>query len=144
MTSETLTTTEIENDTCPAIRRRDPARARRDYAREARLLLQQRFRERLRIEDVARALYVSTYHLCRLFKEETGVSMHRYLNQLRLQYALQTLSRGEAGLSELALELGFSCQSHFTKAFRKEFGIPPGKVRRLAQAQSTTGSPAVS
>lgn len=111
-----------------------PARARRDYAREARLLLQQRFRERLRVEDVARALYVSSFHLCRIFKEETGVSMHRYLNHLRLQHALGELARGEAELSELALELGFSCQSHFTKAFRKEFGIPPGKVRRLAQS----------
>ncbi len=132
MTSETPNpTTEI--DTCPSVRRPEPARARRNYAREARQLLQQRFRERLRVEDVARALNVSTFHLCRLFKEETGVSMHRYLNQLRLQYALQELSRGESGLSELALELGFSCQSHFTKAFRKEFGIPPGKVRRLAQ-----------
>ncbi len=114
---------------------RPGTRRRRDYAREARLLLQQRFRERLRVEDVARALYVSTYHLCRLFKEETGVSMHRYLNQLRLQYALQTLVRGEAELSELAQEIGFSCQSHFTRAFRKEFGISPGKVRRLAQGR---------
>lgn len=137
MTSETPNPTiEIQNDTCHSVRRRDPARARRDYAREARLLLQQRFRERLRIEDVARALYVSTYHLCRLFKEDTGVSIHRYLNQLRLQYALSELARGEAGLSDLALELGFSCQSHFTKAFREEFGVPPGKLRRLAQARS--------
>lgn len=129
--NETLNPTiEIENDT----QRRDSGRARRDYAREALLLLQERFRERLRVEDIARALYVSTYHLCRLFKEKTGVSMHRYLNQLRLQYALTELARGEAGLSELALEIGFSCQSHFTKAFRKEFGVPPGKVRRLAQS----------
>ena len=131
MRIETLNPT-IEIDT----QRRGSGRARRDYALEARLLLQQRFRERLRIEDVARALYVSTYHLCRLFKEETGVSMHRYLNHLRLQYALTEVARGEAGLSELALEAGFSCQSHFTKAFRKEFGLPPGKVRRLAQSRS--------
>ena len=138
MRIETLNPTiEIESDDRHACsQRRDSGRARRDYAREARLLLQQRFRERLRVEDVARALYVSTYHLCRLFKEETGVSMHRYLNQLRLQYALGELARGEARLSELALEIGFSCQSHFTKAFRKEFGLPPGKVRRLAQSQS--------
>ena len=129
--SETLNPT-IETDT----QRRGSSRARRDYVREARLLLHERFRERLRVEDVARALYVSTYHLCRLFKEETGVSMHRYLNHLRLQYALTELARGEAGLSELALEIGFSCQSHFTKAFRKEFGVPPGKVRRLAQSRS--------
>ena len=127
MRIETLNPT-IESNT-----RRAGDRRRRDYAREACLLLQERFRERLRVEDVARALYVSTYHLCRLFKDETGVSLHRYLNQLRLQYALTELARGEAGLSDLALELGFSCQSHFTKAFRKEFGIPPGKVRRLAR-----------
>ena len=112
--------------------RHDSSRARRDYVQDAKALLQQRFRETLGLADIARALYVSTFHLCRLFKEETGMPIHRYLNRLRLREALERISAGETGLTELALSIGFSCHSHFTRAFCREFGVPPSEVRRLA------------
>lgn len=123
-------------------RRRNPARARRDYVTDAKALLQQRFRETLRLDDVARSLHVSTYHLCRIFKEETGVPIHRYLNRLRLREALESLAAGAADLTDLALSLGFASHSHFSNAFRKEFGISPRDVRRLASVEDppTMGS----
>jgi AraC family transcriptional regulator len=113
--------------------RRDPERARRRYVEDAKAILQVRFRERLRLDDVARALHVSTYHLCRLFKEETGVPIHRYLNRLRLMEALEPLAQGEADFSTLALDLGFSSHSHFTAAFRKEFAMSPREVRQAGK-----------
>ncbi|HEY9016218.1 MAG TPA: AraC family transcriptional regulator, partial [Gemmatimonadales bacterium] len=115
--------------------RREPSRARRRYAEDAKALLQQRFRERLQLEDIARSLYVSPYHLCRLFREETGVPIHSYLNRLRLREALEPIAEGEADLSELAAGLGFSSHSHFTAAFRKELGISPRQVKRLTTAR---------
>lgn len=115
------------------VRRRNPARARRDYVTDAKALLEQRFRETLRLDDVARALHVSTYHLCRIFKEETGVPIHQYLNRLRLREALESLAAGAADLTDLALSLGFASHSHFSNAFRKEFGISPRDVRQLAR-----------
>ncbi|HEY9421877.1 MAG TPA: AraC family transcriptional regulator, partial [Thermoanaerobaculia bacterium] len=111
--------------------RRDAARSRRHYVADTKALLQQRFREKLRLDDIGRALHVSTYHLCRLFKEETGEPIHRYLNRLRLRHAMESLAAGPVDLSDLAVSLGFSDHSHFTVAFRKEFGISPGQVRRL-------------
>ncbi|MEA2602329.1 MAG: AraC family transcriptional regulator [Acidobacteriota bacterium] len=124
---------EIQKPTIETDARRPARRALRRYAEDAKELLQQRFREPLRLEDVASALYVSTYHLCRVFKEETGMSIHRYLNQLRLRQALKELAHGDTALATLANDLGFCCQSHFTRAFRKEFGAPPGEVRRRVQ-----------
>jgi len=109
----------------------ESSRARRRYVHDAQLILQKRFRERFRLEDVAKELYVSTFHLCRLFKEETGIPMHRYVNRLRLRESLEQLTDG-APLTELALSLGFAGHSHFTTAFRKEFGVPPSEVRRQA------------
>ena len=106
----------------------DSSRARRNYVQDAQVLLGERFREPLRIEDVAEALYVSPYHLCRLFKRETGIPIHRYLNRLRLREALEPIADG-VNLGELALSLGFVSHSHFTNAFRKEFGVPPSQAR---------------
>jgi AraC family transcriptional regulator len=116
----------------PALRR-DSDRARRRYAEDAKSLLQRRFRDPLRLDDIARELYVSTFHLCRLFKEETGLPLHRYLNRLRLREAMVPVMEGQGDLGELALDLGFSSHSHFTAAFKKEFGRSPAEVRRLAK-----------
>jgi AraC-like DNA-binding protein len=110
---------------------REPSRARRDYAEDVKALLQRRFRERLQLDDIARSLYVSAFHLCRLFREEVGVPIHRYLNRLRLREALGPVTNGVADLSDLALDLGFSSHSHFTAAFRKEFGVSPRAMKRL-------------
>ncbi|HSS52584.1 MAG TPA: helix-turn-helix transcriptional regulator, partial [Thermoanaerobaculia bacterium] len=115
----------------------ESSRARRRYVHDAQLILQRRFRERFRLEDVARELYVSPFHLCRLFKEETGIPMHRYVNRLRLRESLEQLTDG-APLTELALSLGFAGHSHFTTAFRKEFGVAPSAVRRQASATLLT------
>ena len=112
--------------------RQASSRVRRDYVQDAKALIQRRFREPLGLADVARALYVSTYHLCRLFKEETGLPIHRYLNRLRLREALERVAEGGDELTEIALSVGFSCHSHFTRAFRREFGVPPSEVRRPA------------
>ncbi|HSS76205.1 MAG TPA: AraC family transcriptional regulator, partial [Thermoanaerobaculia bacterium] len=120
----------------PATRRAtavESSRTRRRYVHDAQLILQKRFRERFRLEDVARELYVSPFHLCRLFKEEAGIPMHRYVNRLRLRESLEQLTAG-ADLTALALSLGFAGHSHFTTAFRKEFGVSPSEVRRRASA----------
>lgn len=104
-------------------------RANRPYVEDAKAFLQKRFQEPLRLADVARALYVSPYHLCRLFTKETGETMHRYLIRLRLQEALGPVVDG-VDLGEVAISVGFSSHSHFTAAFRKEFGVPPSGVRQ--------------
>jgi AraC family transcriptional regulator len=119
----------------PASARRAPARARRCYAEDVKALLQERFRERLQLDDIARSLYVSPYHLCRTFQERTGVPIHRYLNRLRVREAMETMAEREVDLSDLALGLGFSSHSHFTAAFRKELGIPPRGMKKLKTAR---------
>lgn len=117
----------------PAPFRSKPRRARRDYVADSKVLLQNSFQRKPRLEEIARSLYVSPYHLCRLFKEETGESIHQYVNRLRLRQALETLASGEADLNDLALSLGFADHSHFSASFRREFGVSPGDVRRLGK-----------
>ena len=55
--------------------------------------------------------------------------VHRYLSRLRLRTALERLEQGSQDLTALALDLNFSSHSHFTDAFRREFGFTPSNFR---------------
>jgi AraC family transcriptional regulator len=103
-----------------------------DRAEAAKTYLASRFGERITLDDVARFVHTSPFHLARLFAKHTGVSIHRYLTHLRLRVSLERLADGANDLTALALELGFSSHSHFIDVFRREFGRSPSDVRQNA------------
>ncbi len=114
-----------ENDLRPSTRR-----AHREQVEHVKNLLAKHFHEDLLLGDLARAVASSPYHLARIFKREVGVPIHRYLNRLRLRASLHYLPDWKLGLTDLALELGYSSHSHFSDAFRREFGLSPSEMRR--------------
>jgi AraC-like DNA-binding protein len=85
----------------------------------------------IHLADVARYAGASPAYLTDLFRRVEGVSLHRYLVQLRLARALVELKHA-SDLTALALEVGFSSHSHFTAAFRRAFGTTPSEFRRSA------------
>jgi AraC-like DNA-binding protein len=91
--------------------------------------LGEHFRQPLTLCGIARNVGYSPYHLARIFKRGVDLPIHRYLNQIRLRAAVEELLDGAESLSRLALDLGFASHSHFSSAFRREFGIPPSRVR---------------
>jgi AraC-like DNA-binding protein len=101
-----------------------------DRAEAAKSYLAGRLGERITLDDVARTVHASPFHLARVFQQRTGMPIHRYLTRLRLRAALERLAGGANDLTALALELGFSSHSHFTDVFRREFGRTPSAVRR--------------
>jgi AraC family transcriptional regulator len=111
-------------------RRSATARAHRDTAHAVRALLARDHDRDLSLEAIARAVHTSPFHLARLYKRETGTTIHRHHLLLRLRAALRHLAEGADDLAALALELGFSSQSHLTDAFRREYGVPPARLRR--------------
>jgi AraC family transcriptional regulator len=104
----------------------------------ARTYMQRHFRERVRLDQLARVACASPDHLTRIFRRQTGMTLHQYLVRLRLSAALDRLTEGSRDLTALALELGFASHSHFTLAFRECFGAPPSRVRLdIATARRT-------
>lgn len=95
----------------------------------AKAYLARRLDEPLDLEAVARAAHCSRFHLCRLFKRETGTTLSRYLHTQRLDEALARLADNRTRLSDLAADLGYASHSHFTAAFRREFGRTPSELR---------------
>jgi AraC family transcriptional regulator len=92
-------------------------------------LLARRLCERITLEDVARTVDASPFHLARVFQKQAGLPIHRYLTRLRLRTAVERLEQGADDLTALALELNFSSHSHFTDTFGREFGRTPSDVR---------------
>jgi AraC-like DNA-binding protein len=107
-----------------------PSPAHRDLANEARRLLALHFREPLGLQDLAAALGVSSFHLCRVFRSVTGASLHRQLEDHRLAAALDAVNDPSRDLSRIAFDCGFSSHSHFTARFRRSFGVTPSHFRR--------------
>jgi AraC-like DNA-binding protein len=114
------------------------ARRRRESVDAARGYLAARFREPMRLSDVAAAAGVSPFHACRMFKRETGVSVNRFLHRLRLRAALAELPDCQGDITRLALDLGYSSHSHFTYAFRREFGVPPSAAWNRGRSRAGT------
>jgi AraC family transcriptional regulator len=89
-----------------------------------------------RLEDVARAVHSSPFHLARQFRAVTGASLGRHLTSLRLSLALDRLAGGETQLARLAVDVGFAHHSHFSAAFRARYGEPPSHVRTILTARA--------
>jgi AraC-like DNA-binding protein len=116
-------------------------RRQREVAEAAQGILARRFAEPLSLAEIAGAVGSSVYHLCRLFRRATGTSLHAYRNQLRLRRSLAMLGDGEAEITDVALELGYSSHSHFTFAFRRAFGATPAEFRRAARGRGPSRRP---
>ncbi|SEJ50422.1 AraC family transcriptional regulator [Paraburkholderia diazotrophica] len=80
----------------------------------------------LKLAELADAVGLSPFHAARLFTRATGLPPHAWRNQIRLQRSLAPLRAG-ASVADVAAASGFTDQSHFTRHFRRMFGVPPGR-----------------
>lgn len=83
------------------------------------------------LAEIGVAVGVSPFHLARLFRNRTGLSLHGYREQLRLRMALDRLAEDHIDLATMAVELGFFSHSHFTDRFKEAFGASPSTARAL-------------
>jgi AraC-like DNA-binding protein len=104
-------------------------RRRTELVESVRTELARNLDTKLDLRSLAFAVGASPFHLTRVFREHTGETLRRYHLRLRLRAALERLSEGEEDLTSLALDLGFSHHSHFSNAFRREFGCTPSSLR---------------
>ena len=106
-------------------------RARQRLVDRAKLLLACNLGRRWTLSDIAAEIGGSPVYLTQAFKQVEGMPLYRYQLQLRLARALDLLD-GDADLSALAQDLGFSSHSHFAAAFRQAYGRSPSAFRHVA------------
>jgi AraC family transcriptional regulator len=103
--------------------------AQRECVELAKGVLGRMFEARLALSDVSREVGCSHFHLCRIFKAHTGLTLHQYREQLRIAQAVTRLLESDSEVTEIALSVGYSTHSHFTWAFRRVFNMTPSAVR---------------
>jgi AraC family transcriptional regulator len=113
----------------PSPHQQEIGRCQRHTVHEIETLLSQRLEDRLTLRGIAREVGFSAYHVCRLFRQATGIKLHQYRLRLRLREALTDVVDSRRSLTEIALDAGFSSHSHFTDIFRHEFSATPSYVR---------------
>jgi AraC family transcriptional regulator len=82
------------------------------------------------LEEIASLVGHSPSHCARKFRYTEGLSLGRLVNRRRLAKALIVLQRDSTPLSQVALDLGFSSQSHFTRVFSTLVGMTPANYRK--------------
>jgi AraC family transcriptional regulator len=86
------------------------------------------------VKAVASRLEVHPVHLARAFRRYFHISPSEYAGKCRISRARELLLSSRMALAEIAIEAGFSDQSHLTNAFRRETAVTPAAYRRLNRA----------
>ncbi|MBC8078732.1 MAG: helix-turn-helix transcriptional regulator [Gorillibacterium sp.] len=110
-----------------------PGRKRNDHTQvtaEVRKFIQENYSTPITLEDMAESVYLSTYHLCRIFKQTAGISPVQYLIQYRIDAAKYYLSQPGYSNDRVAEIVGYLNMGHFYEQFRMLTGQTPGEYRR--------------
>lgn len=92
--------------------------------------LNQNYRENITLDTLAEIGHINKYHLAHTFKKDIGMSPIEYLNSVRIREAKILLETTDYTIAEVAEINGFSSQSFFTQAFKRETNTTPSKYRR--------------
>lgn len=81
------------------------------------------------LDQVAKAMHVSTFYFCKMFKKATGLTFTDYLSRVRVEKAKALLLNPHLRISEIAYDVGFQSLTHFNRMFRKIVGQSPTVYR---------------
>jgi AraC family transcriptional regulator len=105
--------------------------------------IQEHLDQALRLADLAALVGMSACYFASVFKQSTGTSPHQFIVQCRLRRSQQLLRCSDATIAQIAIQCGFSSQSHLTRLFRRHLGTTP-RAYRTATKPSRHSWPATS
>lgn len=121
---------EMQLDYATRMRRLKKESAISPHIRDAIDYIFNHLHEPITMESLAERENLNPNYFSKLFAKETGCTAKAYIMKAKLSTAQNMLLYSEHSLSDIALSLGFSSQSAFSAAFKKEFGMTPGTYRK--------------
>jgi len=99
--------------------------------RRCRQHVQQHFRRLKTLEQISAECHVNNAYLCRLFQRYDHQTPYQFLLRLRMNQAAQRMQEPDILVKQVAEEAGFDDPFHFSRAFKRVFGLSPDGFRRL-------------
>lgn len=99
-------------------------------------LIEEKYTEKLSLNELANCVNFSTHHFCRTFKQLTGKTTTDYINGIRLNKATNYLKQTDLNISEIAIKCGFDNINYFSRLFRIYYDITPTEYRKLSVKES--------
>lgn len=106
----------------------------RRWLRIAHEYLDSNFERPLTLAEVAGVAGVHRVHLAREFRRHFSITVGEYLRKKRIEQACHLVSKTNETLADVAVNCGFSDQSHLTATFRRQVGLTPGRFRQMTHA----------
>ncbi len=91
--------------------------------------LERHYDQKLTLANLSSLFNLSSRHLNRIFKEETGKTIVEYMHHVRIYRAKKLLAESDAKIISVALEVGYDDPAFFTRLFTRKVGCSPGKYR---------------
>ncbi len=91
--------------------------------------INERLTEELSLDQIAAAVGISKYYLCRLFRTKVGMTVLEYIAHRRLSLAKEKLIMTELSVAQIAFSAGFCNTSHFCRLFKQQEGMSPNTFR---------------
>ncbi|MBQ9975031.1 MAG: helix-turn-helix domain-containing protein [Clostridia bacterium] len=95
--------------------------------------LEQNYNMKIKIDEIASRMFFSQNYLSKIFKQETGLSIHEFLTDIRIKQACKKLSSTSDNIADIATECGFSDMKSFYCIFKKYMGETPKRYRDNAK-----------
>lgn len=86
--------------------------------------------EKIRLEDVAAFVGMNPNYLCGIFQGETGITIHNYIQQKKVEVSCNLLKFSQSSVTDIAHYMGFASQSNYGVIFRKWKGMTPTEYRQ--------------
>lgn len=112
---------------------RDRGKEVSPFVRKAIRYIEEHLDEDLGRDEIANYVFLNSAYLSRLFKRELGKSLSEYILEARINKVKPLLEETNIKISEIALSVGYSNFSHFTRMFKKATGLTPHEYRRQFQ-----------
>ncbi|PAD71375.1 helix-turn-helix transcriptional regulator [Paenibacillus campinasensis] len=110
---------------------------------QALVLIEDNLQQPLSLDSVADAFHMSKFYFHRLFSAMMGCSLSQYILKRRLNASLPLIHNKTMSLTNIAYELGFGTQASFTRAFKRQYGVPPKSLRAVQAVITPEPIPAV-
>jgi len=108
---------------------------------QALAMIETRFAQPLAVEDIAAEVKLSPFHFARMFRRSTGDSPHAYITRRRIDQAKVFLATTDKPIGQIARDVGYRTQAHFTHVFHDVEGVTPRQFRMQRQGRASSPPP---